>query len=297
VGIYNSTRNVAYLSGQERDFALRYLVHFMGDLHMPLHLVGRDKGGNKAAVRFDDRITNLHSVWDSLLISKHIRTLTNYTEPLPSRIIESALRGAIYDSYVRFIVWEGILQWWRDEYQTWPSCPPTTSADLDLAMMASLVPEPEPINSIDVELPMSSYDDDDFTATGPSSEQLQHPLQGLIITPHYSSPLLPPPPPLESLPVCPLDWAKPIHKLNCNSTLIWPQYFSDIPPNTPSKHIPAKNLIQLDTPEYSGRIREELVIEKLLAIAGVRLAAVLNELLDPLDDGYVRVVKGVEIEM
>jgi hypothetical protein len=209
------------------------------------------------------------------------------------RAIESALQGAIYDSYVRFIVWEGILGWWKDEYLTWPSCPPATSAEL--AMMASLVsePEPEPVNAVDAELPVSSYDDDDFT--GPSSEQLQHPLQGLVITPHHSSPLLPPPPPppLESLPVCPLNWAIPIHQLNCNSTLIWPQYFSDIPPNTPSKHIPAKNLIQLDTPEYSGRIREQLVIEKLVATAGIRLAAVLNELLDPLglDDGYVRVVK------
>lgn len=26
--------------------ALKFLVHFVGDLHMPLHLTGRDKGGN-----------------------------------------------------------------------------------------------------------------------------------------------------------------------------------------------------------------------------------------------------------
>jgi len=26
--------------------ALKFLVHFMGDLHQPLHLTGRDKGGN-----------------------------------------------------------------------------------------------------------------------------------------------------------------------------------------------------------------------------------------------------------
>jgi hypothetical protein len=35
---------------EERDFALRYLVHFMGDLHMPLHLTGRDRGGNNSAL-------------------------------------------------------------------------------------------------------------------------------------------------------------------------------------------------------------------------------------------------------
>jgi hypothetical protein len=193
------------------------------------------------------------------------------------RIIESALRGAIYDSYVRFIVWEGILGWWRDEYLNWPSCP-AASAKLALANLSL-----EPLDLVDMELPVSN--NDDFT-TGPSE---QHPLQGLV-TPHHPS--HPPPPPLESLPVCPLDWAAPIHELNCNSTLIWPRHFSDIPPHTPIEHIPAKDLIQLDTPEYAGRIRKELVIEKLLATAGIRLAAVLNELLDPLDDGYVRVVKG-----
>ena len=26
--------------------ALKFFVHFMGDLHMPLHLTGRSKGGN-----------------------------------------------------------------------------------------------------------------------------------------------------------------------------------------------------------------------------------------------------------
>ncbi len=30
----------------EGDIPLRFLVHFMGDLHQPLHLTGRDMGGN-----------------------------------------------------------------------------------------------------------------------------------------------------------------------------------------------------------------------------------------------------------
>jgi S1/P1 Nuclease len=40
--------------------ALKFLVHFMGDLHMPLHLVGRDRGGNSQKVRFDGRITSTY---------------------------------------------------------------------------------------------------------------------------------------------------------------------------------------------------------------------------------------------
>ena len=38
--------------------ALKFLIHFVGDLHQPLHLTGRDKGGNGAKVRFDGRITS-----------------------------------------------------------------------------------------------------------------------------------------------------------------------------------------------------------------------------------------------
>lgn len=28
------------------DIPLRFLTHFVGDMHQPLHLSGRDKGGN-----------------------------------------------------------------------------------------------------------------------------------------------------------------------------------------------------------------------------------------------------------
>lgn len=32
--------------GRGTDIPLRFLVHFIGDSHQPLHLSGRDKGGN-----------------------------------------------------------------------------------------------------------------------------------------------------------------------------------------------------------------------------------------------------------
>ncbi len=35
--------------------ALKFLVHFVGDLHQPLHLTGREKGGNGVEVRFNGR--------------------------------------------------------------------------------------------------------------------------------------------------------------------------------------------------------------------------------------------------
>jgi hypothetical protein len=42
------------------------VVHFVGDIHQPLHAGYRDdKGGNTYQVQFDGKGSNLHKVWDS----------------------------------------------------------------------------------------------------------------------------------------------------------------------------------------------------------------------------------------
>lgn len=49
--------------------ALKFLVHFVGDAHQPMHVSRKeDKGGNTIQVRFDNQGTNLHSLWDSKLL-------------------------------------------------------------------------------------------------------------------------------------------------------------------------------------------------------------------------------------
>ena len=49
--------------------ALRFLIHFMGDLHQPLHDADNaDRGGNQRLVNFLGHDTNLHKVWDGELI-------------------------------------------------------------------------------------------------------------------------------------------------------------------------------------------------------------------------------------
>jgi len=49
--------------------ALRFLIHFVGDLHQPLHAADRhDKGGNNLVVLLNKRRTNLHRVWDEDLV-------------------------------------------------------------------------------------------------------------------------------------------------------------------------------------------------------------------------------------
>lgn len=51
---------------EEKQLALKILVHIMGDLHQPMHLGhASDLGGNRWTVRYFDSNTNLHTVWDS----------------------------------------------------------------------------------------------------------------------------------------------------------------------------------------------------------------------------------------
>lgn len=124
-----------------RDFALRMVTHLVGDMSQPLHLTGRARGGNDVWVQFEGRKARLHSVWDSQILLHQIRELGNYTTPLRSSRIESALVGSTYDAYVRWVLHEGLGQpalvgqpvlpsWWSPRQQDkWISCPlPPTQA-------------------------------------------------------------------------------------------------------------------------------------------------------------------------
>lgn len=67
----------------QRQVALRFLIHLIGDLHQPLH-VGRDEdqGGNKIVVYWFEKKTNLHSLWDSMLIEFQQYSYTEYAKVL-----------------------------------------------------------------------------------------------------------------------------------------------------------------------------------------------------------------------
>ncbi|CAN5592383.1 S1/P1 nuclease [soil metagenome] len=53
----------------ERRDALKFLVHFVGDVHQPLHNSARDdRGGNNYQVNLRGRGSNLHRIWDHTLL-------------------------------------------------------------------------------------------------------------------------------------------------------------------------------------------------------------------------------------
>jgi len=78
----------------ERVEALKFLVHFVADLHQPLHCAERhgDKGGNLCVVTFPGiaKPQKLHVVWDVHLVQKnmhfHRMDALSFAELLNSRI-------------------------------------------------------------------------------------------------------------------------------------------------------------------------------------------------------------------
>ena len=71
----------------ERQVALKYLVHFLQDMHQPVHVGHRaDRGGNDLQVQFFDKGSNLHRVWDSDLLERSKRSEADTTKALEARI-------------------------------------------------------------------------------------------------------------------------------------------------------------------------------------------------------------------
>ncbi len=57
---------------QQKQEALKFLIHIVADLHQPLHVGdNHDKGGNLLQVCFFGIGSNLHRVWDSQVIERH----------------------------------------------------------------------------------------------------------------------------------------------------------------------------------------------------------------------------------
>ena len=69
-------RDAAILSGwpcfpaQRKVEALRFLIHFVGDVHQPLHAADRqDKGGNDENINWHGKRLSLHQIWDQDVVT------------------------------------------------------------------------------------------------------------------------------------------------------------------------------------------------------------------------------------
>jgi hypothetical protein len=127
----------------DRVRALVFLIHFVGDLHQPLHAGEKgDKGGNdvKAAYGIDaGRRLNLHSIWDGLLAERAISTGPSLVRRYPAAVRAKVAAGSVED-------------WSRESWQVAkdatyataiggdPCGPTPTRVKLDEATIQGLIP-------------------------------------------------------------------------------------------------------------------------------------------------------------
>jgi S1/P1 Nuclease len=84
-------------SREQRIEALKFLVHFVGDVHQPLHAIAEARGGNDVHVvefgssECGSRPCNLHFVWDMGLIEHSRRSELGYDQELERLIIRDKL--------------------------------------------------------------------------------------------------------------------------------------------------------------------------------------------------------------
>ena len=141
------TRNTKLLADKslpmrERLMALAFLVHFVGDLHMPLHAGDRgDLGGNRVKASygiFAGSRLNLHAIWDGYLAERAISTPPGGAKGLLSEIHPGMADGTVED-------------WSRESWQVAhdatyatamgdPCGPVPARATLDNAKIEALIP-------------------------------------------------------------------------------------------------------------------------------------------------------------
>ena len=88
-------------SEEDKVFYLKMLVHFIGDLHQPMHIGQKeDRGGNKVQVQWFGKGTNLHTVWDTKMIEdwnmSYLELADNATK-LSKNQVQAIQKGTVVD--------------------------------------------------------------------------------------------------------------------------------------------------------------------------------------------------------
>ncbi len=127
---------------KDRVEALAFLIHFVGDLHQPLHAGDKDdKGGNDAKADYGiyaPARLNLHSIWDGYLAERAISSGASLIRRYPAAVRAQVAAGDVTD-------------WSRESWQishdaaygsvlSDPCAPTPARVKLDDATIAKLVP-------------------------------------------------------------------------------------------------------------------------------------------------------------
>lgn len=96
---------------RQKQSAIIWVTHLVADIHQPIH-TGRmkDLGGNEIKIKFFQKDTDLHSLWDRGLIDYFSLSYTEYADfllsPMPAKIIIHPPLGQLVDNWAE----ENIMQ-------------------------------------------------------------------------------------------------------------------------------------------------------------------------------------------
>jgi hypothetical protein len=94
LNMYSKMVNNPKSTPADKVLAIKMIVHLIGDLHQPLHVGnGLDRGGNSVKLKYFNRTTNLHSVWDSKMIDDTKLSFTELTLWLNEKITKDHLKA------------------------------------------------------------------------------------------------------------------------------------------------------------------------------------------------------------
>lgn len=111
--IQNYTQRVGSESGEQQTIALKFLTHFVGDIHQPLHCgFAADKGGNTIQGTFNGYADNLHEIWDTWVIKERM----------------SNDFGSDHTAYANFLVHQ-VQGAWAANATRWAACGSNECAD------------------------------------------------------------------------------------------------------------------------------------------------------------------------
>ncbi|XP_010439450.1 PREDICTED: endonuclease 5-like [Camelina sativa] len=104
--LISASKNSQSLVHYNLTEALMFLSHYMGDVHQPLHtgFLG-DLGGNTIIVKWYHQKTNLHNVWDNMIIESALETYYNSSLPSMIQSLQAKLKNG-----------------WSNDVPSWESC-------------------------------------------------------------------------------------------------------------------------------------------------------------------------------
>jgi hypothetical protein len=111
----------------KRAEAIRYLIHFVGDLHQPLHAItNADNGGNCVPVKYfhhepllssfhperEDYSPNLHQIWDTEIIERdmEVSNPSRYADELDDKFHAESAAWEVAGIHVDTWAWESHIR-------------------------------------------------------------------------------------------------------------------------------------------------------------------------------------------